>query len=80
MNGIISLISWLIIGALIGWIAGELWVGHGFGLTGNMLVGIVGSVIGGFLFGRFFGTSGIGGLISSLFGAIVLLVVAGFIK
>lgn len=47
MFGIFSFIGWLIIGAIIGWIAGKVWVGHGFGLLGNMLVGIVGSMIGG---------------------------------
>ncbi len=80
MDGFVSFISWLIIGALIGWIAGKLWVGHGFGLIGDILVGIVGSIIGGFLFGWFIGTSSIGGLISSILGAIVLLVIVGLIK
>jgi len=80
MFGIFSFIGWLIIGAIIGWIAGKVWVGHGFGLLGNMLVGIVGSMIGGTIFGGFFGTSGIGGWITSILGAIVLLIIAGLIK
>jgi uncharacterized membrane protein YeaQ/YmgE (transglycosylase-associated protein family) len=45
MFGIFSFFGWLIIGAIIGWIAGKVWVGHGFGLVGNILVGIVGSII-----------------------------------
>ena len=80
MDGIISFIGWLIIGAIIGWIAGKLWVGHGFGLLGNILVGIAGSFIGGFLFGWLFGTTGIGGWISAILGAAVLLIIAGLIK
>ena len=80
MDGIISFIGWLIIGAIIGWIAGKLWVGHGFGLLGNILVGIAGSFIGGFLFGWLFGTTGIGGWISANLGAVVLLIIAGLIK
>lgn len=80
MFGIISFIGWLIVGAIIGWIAGKAWVGHGFGLVGNIIVGIVGSMIGGFLFGWLFGTSGIGGWITAILGAIVLLVIAGMIK
>ena len=80
MFGIFSFIGWLIIGAIIGWIAGKVWVGHGFGLLGNILVGIVGSIVGGAIFGEFFGTSGIGGWITSILGAIVLLIIAGFIK
>ncbi|MDD2835619.1 MAG: GlsB/YeaQ/YmgE family stress response membrane protein [Methanothrix sp.] len=80
MFGIFSFIGWLIIGAIIGWIAGKVWVGHGFGLLGNMLVGIVGSMVGGVIFGGFFGTSGIGGWITSILGAIVLLIIVGLIK
>ncbi len=80
MFGIFSFIGWLIIGAIIGWIAGKVWVGHGFGLLGNMLVGIVGSMIGGAIFGGFFGTSGIGGWITSILGAIVLLIIVGLVK
>jgi uncharacterized membrane protein YeaQ/YmgE (transglycosylase-associated protein family) len=80
MDGIISFIGWLIIGAIIGWIAGKLWIGHGFGLLGNILVGIVGSFVGGFLFGWLFGTTGIGGWISAILGAVVLLIIAGLIK
>ncbi|TFH47634.1 MAG: GlsB/YeaQ/YmgE family stress response membrane protein [Methanothrix sp.] len=55
-------------------------MGHGFGLMGNIVVGIVGSIIGGALFGGLLGTSGIGGWITSILGAIVLLIIAGFIK
>ena len=80
MDGIIGLLGWLIIGAVIGWIAGKIWRGHGFGLIGNIIVGIVGSFIGGFLFGWIFGTAGIGGWISAILGAIVLVIIVGFIK
>jgi uncharacterized membrane protein YeaQ/YmgE (transglycosylase-associated protein family) len=80
MFGIFSFIGWLIIGAIIGWIAGKVWMGHGFGLMGNIVVGIVGSIIGGALFGGLLGTSGIAGWITSILGAIVLLIIAGFIK
>ena len=80
MDGIIGLLFWLITGAIIGWIAGKIWTGHGFGLIGNILVGIVGSFIGGFLFGWLFGTGGIGGWISAIMGAVVLIIIVGFIK
>jgi len=80
MDGIIGFLGWLIIGAIIGWMAGKIWTGHGFGLIGNVIVGIVGSFIGGFLFGWLFGTAGIGGWISAILGAIVLVIIVGFIK
>ncbi|RQW79870.1 MAG: GlsB/YeaQ/YmgE family stress response membrane protein [Methanothrix sp.] len=80
MFGIVSFIGWLIVGAIIGWIAGKVWVGHGFGTLGNIVVGIVGSMIGGFLFGWLFGTEGFGGWITAILGAIVLIVIVGFVK
>ena len=49
-----SLIMVLIIGALAGWLAGKITEGHGFGVVINMVVGIVGAVIGGFLIIGFF--------------------------
>jgi uncharacterized membrane protein YeaQ/YmgE (transglycosylase-associated protein family) len=44
-----GLIAWLIIGGVSGWLAGKLIEGGGFGLVGDIVVGIVGAVVGGFL-------------------------------
>lgn len=78
-----NLILFLIIGAVAGWIAGKLLRGGGFGLIGNLVVGIVGAVIGGHLF-SYLGVSVGGGLIGSLvtavIGALVLLFIVGLIK
>ena len=78
-----NLILFLIIGAIAGWIAGKLLRGGGFGLIGNLVVGIVGAVIGGHLF-SYLGVSAGGGLIGSLvtavIGALVLLFIVGLIK
>ncbi|QKE63723.1 GlsB/YeaQ/YmgE family stress response membrane protein [Aquipseudomonas campi] len=78
-----SLILFLLIGAIAGWIAGKLLRGGGFGLIGNLVVGIVGAVIGGHLF-SYLGVSAGGGLIGSLvtavIGALVLLFIVGLIK
>ena len=46
-----SLLIFLAIGAVAGWLAGLLMRGGGFGLLGNIVVGIIGAVVGGFLFG-----------------------------
>lgn len=46
-----NLIFFLIIGALAGWIAGQLTKGRGFGLLGNLGLGVLGSIIGGFALG-----------------------------
>jgi len=73
----------LLIGAVAGWLAGQIMKGRGFGLLGNMLVGVVGAVIGGFLFGLF-GISAAGGMLGSLFtaviGAVALLFLVGLVK
>ncbi len=78
-----NLILFLLIGAIAGWIAGKLLRGGGFGLIGNLVVGIVGAVIGGHLF-SYLGVSAGGGLIGSLvtavIGALVLLFIVGLIK
>ncbi len=63
----------LIIGAVAGWLAGNLVRGHGFGLWIDMIVGVIGAFIGNFLFSMVgIGTFGvIGSFISSLVGAVI---------
>jgi uncharacterized membrane protein YeaQ/YmgE (transglycosylase-associated protein family) len=78
-----SLIAFLLIGAVAGWLAGLLMRGGGFGLLGNIVVGIVGAFIGGFLFGLVGLSAGsglIGSLITAVVGAAVLLFVVGLFK
>lgn len=77
-----SFIAFLILGALAGWLAGNIMKGRGFGLLGNIVVGIVGSVLGGLLFNALglqaFGF--IGSLITATVGAVVLLYLISLIK
>lgn len=77
-----NLIYFIIIGALAGWIGGKLMRGEGFGLIGNIVVGIVGAVIGGWIFDTLdISSSGLTGAIaSSVVGAIVFLFIVGLIK
>lgn len=44
-----GLLAWVIVGLIAGWLAGELMRGAGFGLLGNIIIGIVGALLGGFL-------------------------------
>ncbi len=77
-----SLIGFLFIGAIAGWLAGKLLQGGGFGIFGNIIVGIIGAVIGGLVFG-FLGvqTNGlIGSLVTAVIGAAILLFVVGLFK
>jgi uncharacterized membrane protein YeaQ/YmgE (transglycosylase-associated protein family) len=77
-----SILVFLAIGAVAGWLAGTIMKGGGFGLLGNMLVGVVGAVVGGFLFGLLgISTSGlIGSVITATVGAIALLFLVGLFK
>jgi uncharacterized membrane protein YeaQ/YmgE (transglycosylase-associated protein family) len=84
MNIFGSLAGFIIIGFLAGWIAGLVMKGRGFGCIGNILIGGIGGLIGGFLFrliGVNLGTAGfIGSLFTALVGAIILLVIAGLLN
>jgi uncharacterized membrane protein YeaQ/YmgE (transglycosylase-associated protein family) len=78
-----NIIWFLVIGLIAGWLAGTLVKGGGFGLIGDLVVGVIGAVLGGYLFGMF-GVSAGGGLIGSLIvatiGAVVLLFLVRLIK
>lgn len=77
----IGLIGMLLIGAIAGWLAGQLYRGGGFGALGNVAVGIVGALIGGFLFGNVFIVGGLlGQIICATIGAVILLFVIGLVK
>lgn len=76
------LIWTIIIGILAGWLAGKIVKGHGMGVGIDLLVGIVGSVLGGWIFGLLglaaFGL--IGRLVMSVVGAVVLLLIVRALK
>jgi uncharacterized membrane protein YeaQ/YmgE (transglycosylase-associated protein family) len=78
-----SLIWFLIIGAIAGWLAGLVMKGRGFGLLGDIIVGIVGAFLGGWLFGKLgvgFGGGLAGSLIVAFLGAVILLFLVRLIK
>ncbi len=78
-----SLILWLIIGAVAGWLAGLLVKGYGFGLIGNILVGIAGAIIAGWLLPHvgFFLVGGIlAEIVNAVIGAVILLLVIGLVR
>lgn len=77
-----SILWFLIIGAIAGWLAGLLMKGKGFGLFGNIVIGCIGALLGGFLFGLFGISSGslLGSLITALVGAVVLIYVVRLVK
>jgi uncharacterized membrane protein YeaQ/YmgE (transglycosylase-associated protein family) len=78
-----NFIWFLIVGLIAGWLAGVLVKGGGFGLIGDLVVGVIGAFIGGFLF-SLLGLGSNGGLIGSIvvatIGAVVLLAIVRAIK
>ncbi|MDB5523328.1 MAG: transglycosylase associated family protein [Rhizobium sp.] len=82
--GIESLLIFLVIGAIAGWLAGLIVKGYGFGLLGNIVVGIVGAFIAGFLFPRLgFNVGGgawVGPIISATIGAVILLLLVRLVR
>jgi len=77
-----SLLIFLAIGAVAGWLAGLIMKGGGFGLLGDIIVGIIGALVGGFVFSllgiSFNGL--LGSIISATGGAVVLLFLISFFK
>lgn len=81
--GIESLLIFLIVGAVAGWLAGQLVKGYGFGLLGNIVVGIVGALIAGWLFptiGINLGSGMVSAIINATIGAVILLVLLRVVK
>jgi uncharacterized membrane protein YeaQ/YmgE (transglycosylase-associated protein family) len=78
-----NVLWFLVVGVIAGWLAGVLVKGGGFGLIGDLVVGIIGALLGGLLFSGLAGTAG-GGLLGSILvatlGAVILLVVLRVLK
>ncbi|MCK5856377.1 MAG: GlsB/YeaQ/YmgE family stress response membrane protein [Bacteroidales bacterium] len=78
-----GILAFLFIGAVSGWLAGKIMKGEGFGLIGNIVIGIIGAIIGGYTF-NFLGIVGdngfIGSIATSTIGAVILLFVVSLFK
>ncbi len=74
-----GVLSWIVVGLIAGWLAGLVMKGKGFGLLGNIIVGIVGALLGGWLAGALFNMpdpiNGItlGSILVAFAGSVVLL-------
>lgn len=78
---LISILSYLLIGALAGWLAGQFVRGGSFGLFGNIIVGVLGAMVGGLLLGLLGIAFGgfVGSLVTATLGAALLLWLVGML-
>lgn len=85
-RGVVEILIMLAIGAVAGWLAGNMIRGGGFGLIGNIVVGLIGSVVGTFLGGMASGAFGwnipgiLGSIIWATIGAALLLFIVSLFK
>jgi uncharacterized membrane protein YeaQ/YmgE (transglycosylase-associated protein family) len=76
-----GILSWILVGLIAGWLAGELMRGAGFGVLGNIIVGIIGALLGGFLASALFNVGdplsgfNLPTLITAFLGSIILLAI-----
>jgi len=73
----------LIVGAIAGWLAGQIMKGSGYGLLVNIILGIVGAFVGSWLFGVLgisVASGLVGSLITAVIGAVVILFIASLFK
>jgi uncharacterized membrane protein YeaQ/YmgE (transglycosylase-associated protein family) len=78
-----QLLIWLIVGGVAGWLAGLVIKGFGFGLIGNIVLGIVGAVVAGWLLpmlGISLGGGIVGSIIAAAIGAIIVLLIVRLVK
>jgi uncharacterized membrane protein YeaQ/YmgE (transglycosylase-associated protein family) len=78
-----GIIAWIVIGLIAGWLAGMLVKGGGFGIIGDIVIGIIGAFIGGWLAGLLhihIGSGFISSIITATVGAVVLILILRLFK
>lgn len=78
-----TILIWIVVGGIAGWLASLIVAGGGAGLIGNIVLGIVGAVVAGWLLpaiGLSIGGGIIGAIVAAFIGAVVVLVVIGLVR
>ncbi len=76
-----AVVLWIVVGLIAGWVAGQVLQGGGFGVIGDMIVGIIGALIGGLAFAAAVpNDSLVLGAIVALTGAVLLLLIERLIR
>lgn len=81
-----GLLAWIVVGAIAGWLAGQVMKGSGFGLIGDIVIGVIGALVGGWLAGTLFNVpDAISGfnlttIVVAFLGAVIVLFIARMLK
>jgi uncharacterized membrane protein YeaQ/YmgE (transglycosylase-associated protein family) len=81
-----GLLSWIVVGAIAGWLAGQLVKGRGFGCLGDVIVGVIGGLVGGFLASQLFNMPdavnglNLGSIVVAFLGAVVVIVIIRLLR
>lgn len=76
-----GLLSWIIVGLIAGWLAGKVMGGHGYGFWGDLILGVIGALVGGFLARALFGNPdpltgfNLGTLVVAFLGAVIVVAI-----
>lgn len=75
-----DILAWIIVGLIAGWLAGQVMKGSGYGVIGDIIIGIIGALIGGFLASAVFGVNAVSGLnvvsvVVAFIGAVILVAI-----
>lgn len=78
-----SILAWLVVGLIAGWLAGQVMKGGGYGVLVDIILGILGGVVGGWIFGAlgiWHGGGMIGSIIVAFVGAVILVAITHLLK
>ena len=81
-----GLLSWIVVGVIAGWLAGKVVKGTGFGCLGDIIVGVVGGLVGGFLASALFNIPdavngfNLGSILVAFLGAVVVIIVVRLLR
>jgi uncharacterized membrane protein YeaQ/YmgE (transglycosylase-associated protein family) len=73
-----GIIAWLVVGLVAGWLAGQFMKGGGYGIVGDLVVGVIGAFIGGLIFSLLLPGSSvglIGSIVVAVIGAVILIAI-----
>jgi uncharacterized membrane protein YeaQ/YmgE (transglycosylase-associated protein family) len=75
-----SIIAWILLGLVAGWLAGQFMRGSGYGIVGDIVLGVIGAVVGGFLSGALLGVDVTGfnipSIIIAFVGAVIVIAIS----